>query len=583
MQGIQEKMEIEAENVNDIVVLLGHMKQMNLPGILDQHIKRHQSEEGLSWGWVLSIWLVYVVSEGDHRKLTVRDWVRQTHVTLELATGLAIRELDFTDDRLTIALRHLSEDAEWNQIEQDLGKSLIRIYDLPQETLRADATTVSGYREGGEGSLWRFGHSKDDPTLRQIKMMMATLDPLGLPMALDVLAGQYADDGLYIPVIARALACLEGIGKLVVGDCKMSALVIRAYLQGMRHFYLTPLSQVGEVAQRMASWIEAAIAKGEEVNKVVVRNGEETDEIAYGYEFKRQCTSGDLSWEERVLIVRSLSWAQALQQNLEKRLEKARVALLALTPPVGKGKRQIKEEKDLVERADAILKKYEVMGLLTSTYERQSCVTEKLVGRGRGGPNRERQVIEQVRYQVLTVKRNEQAITKQGATLGWRAYATNAPTERLSFEHAVLEYRDEYRVERGFGRFKGDILGIAPMFVKRDDQVKGLARLLSIAVRLLTLIEFVARRTLKEQGRAQAGLYLDSPVKTTTRPTAERLLRAFLHIKLIIISFSDRIIYQVQGLSPVHQEILELAGLPSDLYTSLARTISRGRQETTVA
>ena len=102
----------------------------------------------------------------------------------------------------------------------------------------------------------------------------------------------------------------------------------------------------------------------------------------------------------------------------------------------------------------------------------------------------------------------------------------------------MLEYRNEYRVERDFGRFKGDRLGIAPMYVKRDDQVKGLTRFLSIAVRLLTLIEFVARRSLKEQERAIAGLYLDSPVKTTMQPTAERLLRAFLHIKLIIISFS---------------------------------------------
>jgi transposase len=121
------------------------------------------------------------------------------------------------------------------------------------------------------------------------------------------------------------------------------------------------------------------------------------------------------------------------------------------------------------------------------------------------------------------------------------------------------------------------------MFVKRDDQVKGLTRFLSLAVRLLTLMEFVARRRLKEQGRAQAGLYLDSPVKTTTQPTAERLLRAFLHIKLIVISFSDRIVYQVKGLSHVHQDILDLLGLPPDLYTSLARTVSRIAQETTVA
>jgi transposase len=580
---VQEQMEIDAECVGDVVVLVEQMKQMNLPDLLDQHIRRHQREEGLSWGWVLSIWLAYTVSQGDHRKLTVREWVRQTRETLTFTTGREIRELDFTDDRLTIALRHLSNDERWNQIEQDLGRSLIRVYDLPQETLRVDATTVSGYREGGEDSLWQFGHSKDDPTLRQVKVMMAALDPLGLPIATDIVAGQHSDDGLYVPALSRTLSCLQGKGKLVVGDCKMSATATRAYLQGEEQYYLTPLSQVGEVAKQMPSWIETGVALGERASKVLIVDEEKTEEIARGYELKRWCTYEKQHWEERVLVVQSLAWARALQQNLEKRLEKATAALLALTPPVGQGRRQIKEEKLLVEQAEGILEKYEVTGLLIYTYERECRVVEKLVGRGRNGPNRDRQVIEQVRYQIMTVRRNDAAIAKRVAALGWRAYVTNAPQARLPFEHAVLEYRNEYRVERDFGRFKGERIRIAPMFVKRDDQVKGLTRFLSIAVRLFTLMDFVPRRTLKEQKRAVAGLYLDSPSKTTTKPTAERLLRTFLHVKLIIIYLSDRIVYQVKGFSHVHQDIVELLGLPPDCYTSLNRTVLRVTQATAVA
>ena len=574
MPETQEEIEINAECVNDVVFLLGKMKQMNLPSLLDGHIKRHPLEEGLSWGWVVCIWLAYVVSQADHRKLTVRDWVRQTQQTLTLAIGLEVRELDFTDDRLTIALRHLSQDEEWNEIEQDLGRSLIRVYNLPQETVRVDATTVSGHREGGENSLWQFGHSKDDPTLRQVKLMMAALDPLGLPVALEIAPGQQADDGLYIPVLSRVLSILAGKDKLMVGDCKMCAAAIRAYLQAQGEFYLVPLAQVGEVAKQMDSWIAKGVAMGAKANKVVIGEGEEAKEIALGYELKRQCSHEGQTWEERVLVVKSHTWAETQQRHLEKRLEKAEKALLALTPPVKQGQRQIKEEQHLVERATAILAKYEVTGLLTYTYERESQKTEKLVGRGRSGPNRERQVVEQVRYQMISVKRDEEAIAKRVAALGWRAYATNAPLTRLSLEQAVLEYRNEYLVEHDFGLFKGP-LGMAPMYVKREDQVKGLARFLSLAVRLLTLVEFVPRRTLKEQGRAIAGLYLDSPSKTTSSPTAGRLLRAFLHIKLIIISFSDRVVYQVKGLLPVHQEILALSGLPSDLYTSLARTVPR--------
>src|SRR5205814_6930112 len=183
-------------------------------------------QQGLSWGWTASIWLAHIVSQGDHRKLRVRDWVRQAHSTLERVTGLEIRETDFTDDRLTIVLRHLSDATRWQAIEQELGRHLVRVYDLEEQPIRVDATTVSGYRDGGEDSLWQFGHSKDDPTLRQIKAMMATLDPLGLPLALDVVSGEKADDPLYVPIIDCVRSCLVRQALLVVGRRTSSAVAI---------------------------------------------------------------------------------------------------------------------------------------------------------------------------------------------------------------------------------------------------------------------------------------------------------------------------------------------------------------------
>jgi transposase len=575
---MQEHMEMGAECMSDVVLLLGQMKQMSLPDLLDHRISKYQREQRVSLGWVICIWLAYIMSKGDHRKVSVQDWVRGMRETLKQATGLEIRETDFTDDRLTIALQHLSGDELWNQIEQDLGQNLILVYDLPQETVRVDATTVSGYREGGEGSLWQFGHSKDNPNLRQIKMMMSVLDPLGFPTALQLVPGQHADDGLYIPILEQTFRYLQRKGLLVVGDCKMSATAIRAFIQAAGDSYLTPLSQVGEVASQMPAWIEAGVAKGEDLSKVQISDEEGTHEIAQGYEVKRFCTHEEQTWEERVLIVRSFAFAEAQEHYLEKRLTKARAALVALTPPIGQGKRQIKDEETLVARAEAILEKHEVTGLLTYHSTRESKQEEKLVGSGRNGPNRPRQVVEHVRYQITQVQRNAVAIAQHVATLGWRAYGTNAPSTRLSFENAILEYRNEFRIERVFGRFKGDQLAIAPLFVKRDDQVVGLTRLLSLAVRVLTLMEFVVRRALAEQQRVLAGLYLDSSRKTTAKPTAERLLRVFLHIKLVTLSLPDKVVSQVTNFSPVHQEIIDLLGLPPDLYTSLNQTLSRVSQ-----
>jgi len=262
--------------IDDVVVLIEQIRRMGLPSILDEVFKGHWVAERLSWGWTLGIWLVYLISEGDHRKLPVRAWVKGMHETLELITGFEIRDVDFTDDRLTIALSYLSDDTHWHEIEKKLGGNLVRVYDLRKKTIHVDATTISGYREGGEGSLWQFGHSKDNPALRQIKLMMATLAPLGLPVALEVVSGQHADDPLYLPLIERVHCFLgEDAQLLFAGDCKMSALGTRAGIVRLGDRYLTPLALVGATALTMGTWIAMALAMGEaNWQKVIVKEAD---------------------------------------------------------------------------------------------------------------------------------------------------------------------------------------------------------------------------------------------------------------------------------------------------------------------
>ena len=137
-------------------------------------------------------------------------------------------------------LRRLSRASTWQAIETELGRNIIRVYDLQPERVRLDTTTVSGHHAGGAESLFQFGHSKDDPSLRQVKVMVAALDPLGLPVATQVVAGHRADDPLYIPAVDQVLKIIDGIGLLFVGDSKMSALGIRAHIQHAGHHYLCP-------------------------------------------------------------------------------------------------------------------------------------------------------------------------------------------------------------------------------------------------------------------------------------------------------------------------------------------------------
>jgi len=118
----------------------------------------------------------------------------------------------------------LRQDESWQGYEQAQGKQLIRVYELSTDIVRLDATTAGSYIEPTEGGIFQLGHSKDHrPDLAQVKIMLASLDPLGWTEATQVVAGNEADDSLYEPAVKQVRTILDQEGVLYVGDCKMAA------------------------------------------------------------------------------------------------------------------------------------------------------------------------------------------------------------------------------------------------------------------------------------------------------------------------------------------------------------------------
>ena len=157
--------------------------------------------------------------------------------------------------------------------------------------------------------------------------------------------------------------------------------------------------------------------------------------------------------------------------------------------------------------------------------------------------------------------------------LGWRVDGTNQPGESLALAQAVLASRSAYQVARRVGRLTGRPLARTPMDGQRDDHATGLVRLVSIALRVLTLLECVSRRQLAAAGTTRAGLYAGHPRRETARPTAAHLLEAFADITLTIVKGPQPIVRHMTALSPLQQRILALLGFASALYPRLC-TIS---------
>jgi transposase len=499
----------------------------------------------------------------------VRPWVEKNPITVQGSIQQAVTGLDFTDDRLENVLDALSNDVGWAAFETELNQRTLRVYDLKAEVVRVDSSTASGYGSVTEDGLFQFGHSKDHrPDLPQVKVVQSVLDPFGMPVATQVVSGEKADDPLYIPAIRQVREGVRKRGLLYVGDCKLMSLDNRAYIQVGGDYYLGPFSKVQIPDEDLEAYLRPVWSGEQSLSPVYRTNAQgEEEKIAEGFEREEGLTAmvagEEITWTERRLFVRSFMQAKAAATALRERLDKAQAALESLNERK-QGKRHYSEVEPLRQAAEEIVRQYRVEGLLNLSYSEQ--VQERNV-RQYGDRPVEMRVEREV---AVGVSRNETVIEQADTRFGWRVYGTNHSKEHLPLAKAVLAYRNEYLVERGFARLKGRSLSLTPMYLQDDRRVTGLIRLLSIGLRVLTLLEFVVQRRLAESQEKLAGLYAGNPKRTTATPRAETLLEGFKYIYLTTVTIGEQIHLHVTPLSDLQQKILSLLGFSPDIYTRLA-------------
>jgi len=565
---MKEALSIETERTDDIPLLLTHMQRMQLAILLDKHFPTHGLRKGLSMGELILVWLTHVLSQADHRMNRVQEWVSRRLTTLR-GCGLAdLTPLDVTDDRLADVLRVLSDDERYRAFEQELMGHLLRVYDLEASCVRLDTTTLSSYAEVSEEGLLQWGHSKDHrPDLPQVKIALATLDPFGVPLASEVLSGEQADDPVYVPLLERVHQGLGRAGLLYVGDCKMAAEKTRAHIQAQGDFYLCPLSALHVPPATLAQSVEAYLEAGSPLIQVGCEDEAGQPKcLAQGYETLVEMEVKDgvqtICWQERRLIIQSIEASRAAQISLQERLEKAEKAIGALMVRK-QGKPRLTSRAEVEEQVQSTLSSLRVEGLLQVSIQEE--VSEQPVRAYRGKQSSPRQVWS---FQVHA-HRNQEALERAMKLLGWRVYAANQPTAALGLGRAVEAYRDEYLVERNFGRLKGHPLSLGPLYVQRDDHRVGLIRLLTIALRVVTVLEGEVRSALAKSRQEIAGLFAGNPKRRTSQPTTERLLEAFNEITLTIVSGPGLVQRHLPALSALQQQILALCGFSPAVYTHL--------------
>ncbi|MGH7888761.1 MAG: IS1634 family transposase [Candidatus Binatia bacterium] len=562
---------IGIERVDDIPLLWEQLKTMMFVQFFDKHFPQHFNWEGeLTPGEVIACWLCFIISTGNHRASHVQKWAEQRLQMLSALTGKRVRALDFSDDRLADLLARIGDCKAWQPFEQEFGGGLLRVYDLKTQIVRVDSTSAKTYAGVSESGLIQFGHSKDHrPDLAQVKISLATLDPLGLPVSTTVVKGNSADDPLYEPEITRVRETTGKRGLLYVGDQKIAAIETRAFIGGGGDYYLCPLGlkQFSE-AERKAL-IEELFAKRQEPR--IILNPETDEPIGVGFEITRSLRSSftggyRTAWTERILVLSSFERAQNDAKKLDQAIEAAQRELLNLNE-----RKQGKKRLDAGQTAQAcaeIVKRRGVEGIVN--WQLETWVQEREVRAWKGRPER----IEQESLHEVKVELDPESLRTRRQHLSWSFYATNHNRNQLPLERAILAYRGQHSIEQGFGRFKGRVLGLLPLFFKIDLHIAGLIHLLSIGLRLLCLVQFVVRRKLAEAkvgSEAQIkGLYPGQASRATTRPTTELMLGAFEGINMVIgKNEHGQTVARLIPLSELQKRILDLLGFSQEIYFQL--------------
>jgi transposase len=115
------------------------------------------------------------------------------------------------------------------------------------------------------------------------------------------------------------------------------------------------------------------------------------------------------------------------------------------------------------------------------------------------------------------------------------------------------------------------------MFVSGEAQIQGLTYLLTLGVRVLTVMEFPLRRSLQQDQATLPGLHPENRNKGSDKPTAERVLKAFSKVTLTLIkdTAGREVGRWLTPLSWVQQDILRRLGLEASLYQQLEILNSR--------
>ncbi|HHY33960.1 MAG TPA: IS1634 family transposase [Firmicutes bacterium] len=383
------------------------------------------------------------------------------------------------DDRLARALEALDEHQD--EIQTKLAFRLMKEFGLGADEVIWDTTAFYFEGDYDEAELIKFGYSPDHRSdLKQIKLAMAVDKESGVPMRQQLIEGRLADQKIAVESLLEMKAKLGKSHILVMGDNAVGTIpnLLRLNSEGVKFIAPCPSDVPFREAMDSVSQEEFdrnvwSDGKGESRFKYAERRVLITPEMTTSPDAK-----GTSPFTARVLIVWSESKARLDRERRETYMRRVEERLRDIGE-MKLNRRRYKDKDYAQSQVDKI-------------FEGPTCYLKAVYSHPRvvevhDGPDG--QAALKLEYGV-----DQEELRKLERRDGVYPVVTNlADGEEYPLKQIFERTRRKYQVERPM-RYMKSRVRVRPVFLHKEERVRGLALVCFIALIAYCLLEHLAKK-----------------------------------------------------------------------------------------
>jgi hypothetical protein len=496
------------------------------------------------------------------------EWAARYRADLLGLTAADVAVLN--DDRVGRALDALF-DADRASLLTAVVLAAVRGFGVDTSRLHNDSTSiaVSGAyrtargqpRHGTPTPVITFGHSKDRrPDLKQLVWILTVAADGAVPVAYRLADGNTEDSVTHIPTWNELVDLLGTPGFCYVADSKLCTGTAMRHINSHGGRFITVLPRSRAEDRYFRDWLQTHTPAWAEATRVPGARLDDPDDVCCTCPAPLPSAEGF-----RIVWVHSTGKARNDAASRNKRLQAAAAALDELAAKLVGPRCRIRT-RGAIEAA--------VLDILADTgtarwvsYRIQPTITVeyKAITRGRPGPQTRYRQIEHHRYQ-LTHDLDLATIGYDAASDGCYPLITNARLHDLADAEVLANYRYQPNLERRHHILKS-VQDAAPVLLKSPARIEALFCCQFLALLVSALIERQIRAGMRDAKTSKIPLYPE--LRGCAAPSTERILEIFADTAHHHLYEHDQLVQTFPPeLTPLQQQVLQLAGLPADSYTT---------------